>query len=79
MTIVNLLVSVSQDYLNQMSDVVQNLRSAGMTDIQSLDAIGVVTGSLDDSKIADISNIEGIAQVERSQKAQIQSPNSDIE
>jgi len=79
MTAVNLLISLSQDYLNQMPDVVQKLMSAGMADIQSLDAIGVITGTLDDSKIADISSIEGVAKVERSQKVQIQSPESNAE
>lgn len=74
---VDLLVSVHKDYLSQMPDVVQKLEFAGMNSIQSLETVGIITGSLDDSKIAEISSIEGVAQVEQSQKTQI--PPSDAE
>lgn len=79
MVAVSVLVSVSQDYLDHMPDVVQKLASAGMTDIQSLETVGVITGSLDDSKIAEISSIEGVVQIERSQETQIPPPDADIQ
>lgn len=76
---VNLLVSVSQDYLDRMPDIVQNLQSLGMTNIKSMEAVGVITGSLDENKVADVSRVEGVAQVEPERKVQIPPPDSAIQ
>jgi hypothetical protein len=76
---VSLLVSVSEDYLSRMPEIVQTLASIGMTNIQSMEAVGVITGSLDDSKVSDLSDIEGVAQVKPSQEIQIPPPDSEIQ
>jgi hypothetical protein len=62
-----------------MPELVEKLQSAGMTNIQSMAAVGVITGSLDENNVAGISNIEGVEQVERSQQSQIAPPDSPIQ
>lgn len=79
MATVKLLVSVSEDYLNRMSEIVQTLESIGMTNIQSMEAVGVITGSLDDSKVSDLSSVEGVAQVKPSREIQISPPDSELQ
>lgn len=79
MASVDLLVSVSSDYLNRMPELVEKLQCAGMTNIQSMEAVGVITGSLDEDNVADLSDIEGVEQVERSQQSQIAPPDSPIQ
>ncbi|EDX76548.1 hypothetical protein MC7420_4804 [Coleofasciculus chthonoplastes PCC 7420] len=76
---VDLLISVSSDYINRIPDIVEKLRSMGMINIQSMEAIGVITGLFDEEKLADIAAIEGVTQVERSQKLQISPPESPIQ
>ncbi len=79
MTTVSLLVSVTEEYLDRMPEIVQTLESIGMTNIQSMEAVGVITGSLDDSKVSDVSDIEGVAQVKPSREIQILPPDSEIQ
>jgi hypothetical protein len=79
MASVNVLVSVSSDYLNRMPELVEKLQCVGMTNIQSMEAVGVITGSLDEDNVADLCSIEGVEQVERSQQSQIAPPDSPIQ
>jgi hypothetical protein len=62
-----------------MCEIVEKLECAGMTNIQSMDAVGVITGSLDEDNVADLCSIEGVEQVERSQQSQIAPPDSSIQ
>ena len=79
MASVNVLVSVSSDYLNRMPELVEKLQCAGMTNIQSMEAVGVITGSLDEDTVTDLCSIEVVEQVERSQQSQIVPPDSPIQ
>ena len=79
MASIDLLVSVAQEYRDQMPALIEQLEAVGMTNIESLAAVGVITGLLDESKIEEISRISGIAQVERSQAARIPPSGSEFE
>lgn len=68
---VSLLVSISEEYLDQMPAIVKKLQAIGMTNIESMDAVGIITGSLEDNIVADLKSIEGVAQVELSQERQL--------
>lgn len=68
MTTVEVLLSVQDDYLEQMPALVEKLRAAGLRNIQSLAAIGIITGAVEETNLADLALIEGIAQVQRSQE-----------
>lgn len=67
----SLLVSVSEEYLDQMPAIVKKLQAIGMTNIESMDAVGIITGLLEENKKADVHCIEGVAQVELSEERQV--------
>lgn len=67
MATVNLVISVRDDHLPHMPALVKQLAAAGLTNIQTLTAIGVITGAAEEAKLADLALIEGVGQVQRSQ------------
>lgn len=67
MATVNIVISVRDDHLPHMPALVKQLAAAGMTNLQALNAVGVITGAVEEAKLADIALIEGVGQVQRSQ------------
>ena len=76
---VSVLVSVSSDYIEQIPALIKELESAGMTDIQPMEAVGIIAGRLEENRLEDLSTIEGVARVEPSQEFQLPSPDSSIQ
>lgn len=76
---VQLLMSVTDCYLNRIPELVQKLQDCGMTNIKPMEAIGAIAGSIDEARIADIARIEGIDRVERSQDINLVPPDSPIQ
>jgi hypothetical protein len=72
-------ISVADDYLEKFSEVVQRIEQAGLTVEQQLEMVGVITGSIDSDKIANLDKIEGIAAVERSRSYQLPPADSPIQ
>jgi fructose/tagatose bisphosphate aldolase len=65
--------------LDQFSEVVKRCKDAGMNVEAELDAVGIVTGSIDSSKIHSLDQIEGVEYVEQSRNFQIAPPDSPIQ
>jgi hypothetical protein len=65
--------------MDKIPQVVQKLQSAGLNVEQSMEQIGVVTGSCDQAKVEALSQIEGVSYVESSRKYQVAPPDSDIQ
>jgi hypothetical protein len=72
-------VSVDQSKLDRFADVVAEIRRAGMKVEQELDAIGVVTGSIDSDKIDQLRKVAGVAAVEPEHTFQIPDRRSRIQ
>lgn len=79
MSKVNLSISVDDNHVDRMSDVVQNLESAGLKVEQLMENIGIITGSCDSAKVEALSKIEGVAHVEPSRQYQLAPPDSEIQ
>lgn len=79
MSEIKVLVSVDDDHLSKFPQVVDDAKSAGMTIDEQMDAIGVISGSIDSSQEALLKNVEGIAHVETSQDYQIAPPKSPVQ
>ena len=79
MSKVNLLISVDDDHMDRILEVVQGLQSAGMNVEQLMDKIGIVTGSCDSRKVEALSQVEGVSHVEPSREYQLAPPDSDIQ
>lgn len=76
---VNLVISVADDHIDQILDVAQNLREAGLAVEQVMDAAGVITGHCEKSQMVALSSVPGVDSVEASQSIQLPSADSPIQ
>jgi len=72
-------VAIADEYLGRFSEVVRRIEQAGLKVEQQLDLVGIVTGSIDADKIADLNQVQGVAAVERTQTFQLPPPDSDTQ
>ncbi len=79
MSEVNLSVLVNDDYSDRILEVVAALQAGGMKVEQLMEQIGVITGSIDSTKVAEIERIEGVSAVELAQRYQLKPPSSEIQ
>ena len=64
-------VSIAEDHLDQMDEVVRRMERAGLKVDQRLDAIGVVSGSIEAARVGSLESVGGVASVERSRQVGI--------
>lgn len=76
---VEIVVSVDAEHGSNVARVADGLRAAGMSVAQTLEEVGVVTGSAPESRLPDLQQVEGVAAVERSTGFQLPSPDSPIQ
>lgn len=76
---VQVLISVDDEHLPKMRQVVERCKAAGLDVEQALDQIGTITGSVDSSRIGDLSKVAGVASVERSGEYDVGPPDSDLQ
>lgn len=74
-----LSVLVNEQHINQFSDVVEKCRQAGLNVQQQMDAIGVITGSIDSAKVDELKKIDGVSRVETQRDIRINPPDSGIQ
>ncbi|MPZ64407.1 MAG: hypothetical protein GEU83_02375 [Pseudonocardiaceae bacterium] len=74
-----IVVSVDDDHLDVLSDVVERMRGAGMVVDQVADAVGAVTGSIEPGALAALESVPGVAEVERQRGFQLPPPDSPIQ
>ena len=79
MSKVNLLISVDDRHLEQISKVVEALQASGLKIEQMMKQTGVITGSIDSTQVEGISQVEGVAAVEIEQKFLLEPPESEIQ
>jgi hypothetical protein len=72
-------VSVADDHLHRFDEVVRGLRKAGLKVQQQLEAVGVVSGSIDSDQVEGLEKTPGVAAVERSRAIRIAPPESDVQ
>lgn len=79
MSRVNLSISVDDDHMTKIAEVVQNLKKAGMKVENLLDQLGIVTGWCESEKVAKLSQVEGVSDVESERAVQLAPPTSHIQ
>ena len=79
MSFEKLSVVIANDYIDRFPEVVRYLRQAGMQIDAELETIGVVTGSIDSIKLADLEQVKGVAAVERQQEYHLPPPDNDLQ
>lgn len=73
----NIIVTISDQYLENIQAVAAELESAGMKVEKVLRTVGIITGSIPSSTINTLSNVKGVVSVELDRPMQaIEYPNS---
>jgi hypothetical protein len=75
---VAVVVSVADDALGDLDDVVTRLRVAGLRVDRVLDTIGMVTGFVRADAVATLGSVPGVAGVEHQRTHRIPPPDSDV-
>ena len=72
-------VSIAEDYRNRFPEVIDRVKKAGLNVEEELEEIGVVTGSIDPARLADLERVEGVAAAEVGRQIRIAPPESEIQ
>ncbi len=59
-------IIIDESYLARFAEIVENCKAAGMAVQREMMAVGVVSGTIDSSRIEVLCQIEGVLQVEES-------------
>jgi precorrin-6B methylase 2 len=65
MSVVNLMISIDDEHMGDISSIAQKLRKIGLRESQLLGEIGVITGTIDENAMSKLSDISGVAAIER--------------
>ena len=76
---VRLSLSVDDAHLNKIGKIAKAAASAGMDVEQRLEGIGVLTGSIEASKVGKLREIEGVSQVEEERAITLPTPGSNVQ
>lgn len=75
----DVLVTLDEGQAGRTAAVAEDLRAAGLDVTQVMTDIGVVTGSVDPSKLNDLASVSGVAAVEPSRDVQLPSPDEPVQ
>jgi hypothetical protein len=73
------VISVADDQVDDMSSVVSALQEAGLTVTEVLDSVGVVTGTVDGEALSSLSTVPGVVEVEQSRVFEVPPPDSAVQ
>lgn len=80
MSKVKLSISVDDEHLDKMPEVVKKIKKAGVKVDQQLESLGIITGSVDADRFDLLDRIKGVANVERDEGSfQIAPPDSELQ
>ena len=72
-------IVVADDYENRFPEVVEAAQQAGLDVEEQLPTIGLITGTIDESKRSMLERVQGVAAVEAPRTYQLSPPESDIQ
>ncbi len=80
MSKVKLTISVDDEHLNKMPEVVKKIKKAGLKVDQQMESLGMITGSIDVDKFDSLNRIKGVSNVQRDEEGfQIAPPDSEVQ
>jgi hypothetical protein len=72
-------VTVADSHAAELDDLVRRLVLAGMEVEQVLAAVGVITGSVEESQLAEIGALPGVGAVEEQASFKLPPPDDDVQ
>ena len=79
MSKVQVTISVDDAHLEQIDQVAEQLKTAGLSVDQTMSTLGIVTGSVDSEKMSSLSEVAGVDSVEVDKTITLPPPGSDIQ
>ena len=79
MTMIDVVITVRNGALNKLPELVSTLEAMGLQNTQVLASIGMITGTLDETKLADVSALADVADVQYSQEYRLPPADSSVE
>ena len=76
---VEVVVSVDDDHMAQVSQVAARLRKLGLNQPEVQPAIGTISGVVPEDRIGELRKVAGVAAVEKSREYQLPDPGSDVQ
>lgn len=73
------VITVDENQLEQIQQVANNLREAGLEVREIHATIGIIIGSIGNTKRANLTSIPGVTAVEEERSIQLPPPNSNIQ
>ena len=75
----DVLVKLDDEQAERAASVADALRDAGLDVAQVLAEIGVVTGSVEPSRLSDVEAVRGVASVEQSREVRLPHPDEPVQ
>jgi hypothetical protein len=75
----DVLVSVAEDHLDRLGEVVEHLQAAGLRVAETMEHLGVVAGTIAARRMAGLRGVEGVDAVEPNRPYQLPPPASDVQ
>ncbi len=72
-------ITVDDNYLERVSQVVGHLRAAGLSVTAVMEKLGAITGSVEPANVPALSKVKGVSAVERAQEYRIAPPSSKVQ
>ena len=79
MVLIDVVITLRSSALNKMPELISTLEGMGLQNIQALASIGMITGSLDETKLADVAALADVADVQHSQEYRLPPADSPVE
>jgi hypothetical protein len=75
----SIIVTVTDDALNKIDELAEQLKTKGMKVDQVLPATGVITGSAASTKVPTLEKVDGVMSVEEELTIQLPPPDSPVQ
>lgn len=73
------MISVGDDFLDRIDEVVEGLRDAGLRVGAVMESIGTITGSVNAARMDALSHVEGVSGVSRAREYRLAPADSDTQ
>ncbi|MEM7796038.1 MAG: ketohydroxyglutarate aldolase [Cyanobacteria bacterium P01_C01_bin.118] len=72
-------ITIDDAHLEQIDQITEDLKAAGLDVEQTLSTLGIVTGSIDSEKVASLSDVTGVDSVETDKKVTLPKTGPDVQ
>ncbi|MBI3663344.1 MAG: ketohydroxyglutarate aldolase [Acidobacteria bacterium] len=76
---VQVLVTVEDQFSGRLAEVADSLRAEGLAVENLLEALGTISGFIEQDRVKGLSRVKGVAHVEQSRQFQLEPPDSEIQ